>query len=430
MVIEPVMPGDFQSGGGSQRSLSKNSAWAVAGNIMAAGGRFLIVVVLVKFLPSEKVGQALLGLAIVTPLSYLINMELRLVLVTETKEQISVGHYLTTRLVSNVILAIFLLVLCAIQRERWGWEKNAIILLVGAIRAAESWTNIYLAVLQKHERMKYVAISGGLKVTLVLAWAAAMSLLTKQIHLVLLGWPGAVLLVGWFFDRRFASHFSDVRPHWDKSAFSRLVRLGFPLGIFVAVAILNQSVAQYFISGMLSDSAVAYFGCLGSFVIGAQAIQNGVNQSVLPRLARYFVQTRAEFWKLLGKVLALSWLVMGIGLILVWYQGELILRLAYSGEYAQYAGLFFLVVLAGCILLTGMILGDAIIACQRFKSRLLAVVLGLIVNVLICWLFIGRYGLAAAVWAAVISSGVTTLTCAGVLVIAARSKVDQPSVST
>ena len=68
----------------SDRSLPHNTAWAVAGNVCFAGGRFLIFVLLWKFLPSEQVGQAILALAIVTPLSFFLNMGLRLVIVTDT----------------------------------------------------------------------------------------------------------------------------------------------------------------------------------------------------------------------------------------------------------------------------------------------------------------------------------------------------------
>ena len=63
-----------------------------------------------------------------------------------------------------------------------------------------------------------------------------------------------------------------------------------------------------------------------------------------------------------------------------------------------------------------MIFGDAIVACHKFKSRMVAVGLGLLVNLFICGQYIDEYGLEAAVWAAVISSAVTTLTCLGVLV--------------
>ena len=93
-------------------------------------------------------------------------------------------------------------------------------------------------------------------------------------------------------------------------------------------------------------------------------------------------------------------------------------------EYAEYASLFFMMICAGCLLLTGMILGDAIIACHRFKSRVAAVGLGLVVNVIVCWRYVGDYGLKAAVWAAVLSAMVTTLACGIVLIWAVFGKTD------
>ena len=57
-------------------SLFTNTAWAVSCNLIYAGGRFVIIVLLTKFYTSSQVGQVALALAIVTPLSFLFNMEL------------------------------------------------------------------------------------------------------------------------------------------------------------------------------------------------------------------------------------------------------------------------------------------------------------------------------------------------------------------
>ena len=161
-----------------------------------------------------------------------------------------------------------------------------------------------------------------------------------------------------------------------------------------------------------------------SVVGGITAVQNGVNQSVLPRLARYFSESMRDFWKLLGKIMLISGLAMLGLLALVWWWGEWILRLFYPDEYADclygadyvgYVPLFVVVMGAGWLIVIAMTLGDAILACHRFKSRMAAVAAGLGVNGLICWCFMGRYDLAAAAWALVASAGITSLVCAAVL---------------
>ena len=408
----------------SDRSLPHNTAWAVAGNVCFAGGRFLIFVLLWKFLPSEQVGQAILALASVTPLSFFLTMGLRLVIVTDTANRFAPGFCLTTRLCSNLVLALVLVSLCGIQYGTWDVEKLVILLLAGAVRVVESWADIYLAVLQKHERMKYVSVSQILKVSLVLMCAAVLAPLTNKAIWIFLGWAIAVLGVSLLYDRPRAARFESVKLLWDKHISSQLIRLGFPLGVFITITSFNERVCLYFIEHEhdLGDKYVAYFSTFLAFIAGLGAVQNGVNQAVLPRLSHYYQQSRKNFITLLGQVLLPSWALMGCFLLGVWWQSELILRIVAKPEYTKYADVFVVVAAGGCLLLTGMILGDAVVACRRFKSRMIAVAMGLIVNILICWFYIPKYDLSAAAWAMVISSALTTLTCGAFLWYALRKK--------
>ena len=396
--------------------LSVNTAWAVLGNLAYVGGRIVIVVLLTRQFASVEVGRILYALAVVTPLSYLINMELRPVFVTDTHNHIKPGHCLASRLVSNTILMAVLLVLCTVQWTDWNWEKCIIILSAGAVRGSESWADVYLGVFQKCERMRLWAVSQISKTVLVLLWVVFMPFWTDNINWMLAGWLAATLLVILLYDRVYAGRLVGVKLRWELTIVKRLICLGFPLGVFVTLAILNQQVAQYFIEHELSYSAVAYYGVFMMYVSGMTTVQNGVNQAILPRLAQYFGKNKRQFLKLLGVVLGASVLVMLVGLIVVGWQGRAILRILNGEEYAEYAPLFFMMICAGCLLLVGMILGDAIIACHRFKSRMVAVGLGLAVNVIVCWRYVGDYGLKGAVWAAVLSAMVTTLVCGVVLI--------------
>ena len=397
------------------RSLRVNTAWAVAGNVLYSGGRFAIVLILTKAFASDQVGRILYALAVVTPLSFLINMELRSVYVTDTSNSVRVGDCLAVRALSNAVLLFALIGLCLVQAQRWSLEQRLLILLAGVVRMAESWADVYLGALQKHEHMKRWTISQVAKTLGVLACLLLTTLLSDNPAWMLLGWAAVVLAVLWIYDRPQAARLADVSVRWHRQVNKELVQRGFPLGVFVALAILNHYIGQYFIAPVWGDSAVAYFGVLWSFVAGAAAVQNGLDQAVQPRLARYWAFDRAEFGRLLLKVLLWSWAAMIVLLLAVWLAGPVILRFLYEPEYAQYADLFLIVTLAGCIMMTGMILGDAIVACQRFKSRMLAVAAGVALNATLCYLWVQPHGLTGAAWAAVASAALTTLLCLAIL---------------
>ncbi|MCK5271825.1 MAG: oligosaccharide flippase family protein, partial [Sedimentisphaerales bacterium] len=304
----------------AERKLTVNTAWAVLGNLAYVGGRIVIVVLLTRNFESVQVGRILYALAVVTPLSYLINMELRSVFVTDTQGRIKAGHCLMSRLVTNSILLLVLLILCGVQWNNWGPGRSVVILLAWAVRGSESWADVYMGVFQKHEQMKRWAISQAVKTAMVLLWVFIMPIWTDNITWMLVGWLSATVLVAWFYDRVRAEKMVPIRPQWEAKAGRRLIGRGFPLGVFVTLAILNQQVAQYFIEHELGYSAVAYYGVFMMYVSGMATVQNGVNQAILPRLAQYFGKNKLQFLKLLGVVLGVSVLVMLVGLIVVGWQ--------------------------------------------------------------------------------------------------------------
>ena len=418
--------------------LSGNAGWGVGGGVVASVCRLLIFVVLAKGYAEEQVGWLMVALAIVTPLSYLLNMELRLVLVTDTTGRVSAGVSLAMRLISNGMLAVLLLGGCWLMRDIWGTERIAVLLLVGAVRGVESMTDIYLGVLQKHERMKQVAVSQGVKTVLVLLWALGMAGWTENVWVLLPGWVAAVALIGVIYDRPQAKRYEKVGVQWDRAALRRVARLGLPTGVFVTMTSVNHNVGRYFLAGLQGEAKVAYFVAMWFVVAGVATLQNGVNQAVLGRWAKYYAANTVEFWRLLGRVLGVCWAGMAVLVGLVWWQGELIVRLIARQEYADqvYGGqgsggmpVFVVVMLSGWLMLTGMVLGDAVVAAQRFKSRMAAVGLGLAVNALLCWSLVGSCGLAGAAWAAVAGSGVTALVCGVVLMKLRRTEINGHSAS-
>jgi len=401
-----------------------NMIWSVLGGLAYTAGRILIMIILTRFYSSETVGMFLFAMAVVTPLSFLINMELRSVYVTDIGDTIRPGHCLALRMISNAVFISILIVVSIAASKYWGHQKSWILLLAGGLRSAESWGDIYLGVFQKHEQMRRWAISQTIKTILILLWVLGVSLIWENFPAVLLGWVLGTLGVIFFYDRVWAGRLLHVQPVWEPQITRRLFRGGIVLGAFVVLSVMNHHVAQYFIKHELDYASVAYFGVLMMYVGGLTTIQNGINQAVLWRLSCYYIENRKRFRQLVVKLLGWTWLVMICGLALVHWQGETILRLLHGAEYAEHAPLFLLVLIACGFILTGMILGDAVIATGHFKSRLIAVASGLAINIIICGLMITPHGLTAAAWAAVVSSAVTALICAAVLIGFTRWRKD------
>ncbi len=398
--------------------LTGNAAWSLAGTVYFTAGQIFSVVVLTKSFSSEQVGQILLAMAVITPISFLVNMELRSVYVTDTRQRVTPEACLRLRIFTNALLMLFLLILCGWLGSGWSLQKKAVMLLMGLVRASESWADIYFGVFQKNEKMKIWAFSRMTKVTLIFLWALVLPHVSSSVVWFPVGWFVVVTGMAWFYDRPLARRFYEPADpgsaeHWN---WRPVLKSGFVLGLFCSLSIMNHHVPQYFVAGYLGDTFVAYLGVLLLFVNGMVNLQNSVNHAVLSRLAVYYQQNRRMFLGLVGKLMALSGSGAALGLIVVMWRGEWILATFYSEEYAKLSDLFVLVFLAGVILLLGMILGDAVVACHKFNGRLFAMIAGLVVNIAVCYLYLEDYGLAAAAWAMLCSAITVTVLCGGVLI--------------
>lgn len=408
----------------STRDFSFNTVWGLIANVLFGVGRLAVLVVIAHFYGSLQVGWFVLAWAIVTPLSYLLNMEMRMVLVTDTTGQVQVGHCLSTRLLGSVVLLACLMLICIARRGVWDTDKCVIVMLVGILRAVECCADIYLAVLQKHEQMKRIAISHALKISL-LAVVVALTLWSgRSMQWILIAQMAVIVVIGVIYDRRQAGAVGDVRWRWHWSATVRLVTWSLPLGVFLAIVGLNDAVGRYFLSHYVGDCAVGHFGILMVVLTAMAMAQAGINQAVLPRFARYFQQDVGAFVKLLCKLLALCWSGSLALMLAAWLIGRQIMAFALPQEYLQYSPLLVVVVLGGLILLTAMIIGDAVVACHRFMSRAVIVGAGLFFNTLICWLSISAgYGVAGAVWAMVCSALVSAVVGGVVLIMVLRDRI-------
>lgn len=399
------------------RNLAGNTLWSFLGTAIFAGGRFAIIVLLTKQFDSEQVGRLLLAMAIVTPVAFLINMELRSVFVTDTHHRIAPDHCLHIRKYSNLIFLLMLLTLVNWPGWDWSWQKKTIIVLMGCVRSVESWADIYFGVLQKSEKMIYWAISRISKVVLVLVWAVVLPFFSDSIVWFPLGWFLVVAAVTWFYDRPVArGHLGAATADIPPPDYRRLIKSGAILGLFTALSILNHQAPQYFIARVLGDKHVAYFGVVILFVNGIVLVQNSINHAVISRMAVYYRQDTLKFLGLIGKLLLMTGSIMALALLVVKWQGDLILSVLFSAEYAGLSDLFFVVFAAGAVLVLGMILGDAVIATQQFTGRMAAVALGLGVNIAVCMFYLDTHGLTAAAWATFLSAVTITVSYAVLLI--------------
>jgi O-antigen/teichoic acid export membrane protein len=383
-------------------SLRKNFSWTFIANIIYGICQWGILVAIAKLGTPEMVGQFTLGLAVVTPVFLLTNLELRSVQATDANKEYNFSHYLLLRLITTtlgLLVAISLIMLIGYH------EKAAlVIMLIGIVKAIESFSDVYYGFLQQHEQMDNVAKSIIWRnllslITLIslfyfthdIVWATVGLISAAIITFVSYDIPVRNLLLGISEPKSLKETYKQVREVVDKTLISsefeiilKLAWLSLPAGLLVMLLSLNRYIPRYFIEWHLGQKELGIFAAIEYPAIVGITIVTALGQSALPRLGKYYVKgNQIEFKNLLLKLIGIGILLGFLGIIVVFFGGSQLLSILYKPEYAEYKNIFVLLMFWVAILYITSFLGYAATAARYFRSNLaLSIVITMITTIL------------------------------------------------
>lgn len=392
-------------------SLRHNFLWTFLGSIVENGAKWAMFIVLTKQASPAAVGTFSLALAVATPVNILAQLQLRVALITDTRDEYPFGAYLAMRMVA---MALSMLAILGIAAATYGLgATTALIALIGLAQAVVSLRDIWVGLAQKHERMDVTAYGGMIDgiVSLVLFSAAILvtgSVLWGACALIM---AHVITLVG--YDMRRVRAVVDpalaIAPLWELHAMRRLFWAVLPLGLTTALVSLNSNIPRYFIEHSVGRDDLGYFAAIAYFVFAAQLIVGSLSRAASPRLAALYRQDRRQYGALLGKLVLIGGGLGMAGVLMALIAGKPFLRLMYSSAYAEESHILVLLMAAGGILYINSFFGMAISAARFFRLQTLTYIVVALTTVIACWILIPRLGLEGAAWAGIVSATVNTL---------------------
>ena len=337
-------------------TLRRNFSWTLVGNVVYAACQWGMLVVLAKLGSREIVGQFTLGLAVTAPVLMLANLQLRAVQVTDARHEYRFGDYLGLRLMTTGLALLVIILITVVAGYRW--ETSLIILVVGLAKAVESVSDVFYGLLQQHERMDRIALSMMIKGPLSLLLLGIGVYLTGKVLWGVVGLAVAwsVVLVG--FDIRSGALMlgsisnpiaTALRPRWQMKTLRKLVWVALPLGFVMMLLSLNTNIPNYLIERHLGERELGVFAAIAYLMVAGSMVVSALGESASPRLAKYYeAGNNAAFRTLLLKMVGISVLLGGAGVLVAAVGGRQLLTLIYRPEYAEHADLFvWLMVVAG-----------------------------------------------------------------------------------
>ncbi len=397
-------------------SLRRNFSWTFGGNVVYAGCRWGILVVLAKLGSAEMVGQLVLGLAIAEPVIAFLNLQLRTVLATDANHEYRFDEYLVLRLFT-AMLALLLVTGVAIA-VGYRWETFLIIVAVGLSKAIDSLSDMLYGLLQQYERMDRIAKSMIMKGLLALVLFAVTLYLTDSLFWGTLGLALAwtIILAGYdarnaLLILRTATHRKGgegaegkfltmiFKPRLEMGKLISLSWIALPLAFVTLLSELNNNAARYFIERYLGERELGIFGALAYLMLAGFAVVNALAHVAGPRLAKYYAaRNLAAFRTLLLRLIGLGGLLGIAGCFAAWSAGEWILTLLYQPEYAEHGAVFFWLMTAAGISYVAAILGCGILATRQFSRLMVPNMIVTASSFGLSMILIPSFGLVGAAW--------------------------------
>ncbi len=380
--VEPKPPA-IESGL-SPLSLRLNFWWAFAGNVIYAGCQWGMIAVLAKLGSPTAVGRFALGLAVTAPVFMLANLQLRTIQATDASREHPFGQYLALRLMTTA--AALIVVAAVVAWAGYHGETAAVIAVVAAAKACEAVSDVCYGLWQQKERLDFIAKSMTIRGLASLAGLAAGFLASGRVLGAALGMAAAWCGVLMAYDLRCCvmllrkAHSaaglskegwsSSFKPQWDFDRLKSLAKLALPLGVVMMLISLHTNIPRYLVEGFLGQGALGIFAAVAYTMTAGTTVVQALGQAASPRLALHFNQGRMKaFWRLLIRLLALVWLLWGLGLGLVLLAGRQILTVLYTPEYAAHVVVFACLTAASLVWDSGVILGYAATARRRIRVQ-------------------------------------------------------------
>lgn len=391
------------------RAMRSNVRWLFFGNVAHALAQWLQLGILARLGGAAAVGAYVFALALTGPVMMLANLQLRMLLATDTRLAYSFQVYRRLRIVATAAaLAAVALIALASADARAAWP---VLLPVCSLRAFEAFSEIYYGLWQRRERMAVVGQSLALNAASSVVFMAGAWLLGGDIPAAAAGAAlGSLAGLGYAYARTS----TDPEVRRDAAApptaesWGRVGRLAIeaaPLGVIILLVSLQQNVPRYFIQHYWGPSALGLFAAANQLTTAGGLVVGALGSAASPRLAALFGLGESRPFVTLTRKLALGGAVLGIaGVALSALVGRQVLMILFRPEFGEGAPVLVVLSAAAGFGFVATLYGYALTSVRSIVIQPMVLAVTLTLLVVTSAFLVPAHGAAGAAWAVVVSS--------------------------
>lgn len=307
-----------------------------AGHFTVGLGLWAVIALLAREGAREAVGQYALALAVTSPASQWANLQLRMLLATDARNEVAARDAWRVAVGANLGA---IAVTCALA-SLVGWGPWWLIAASSVAKAIDNFAELVDGHMQR--RLEFRASAAGKVVRATCLVGGTAAVLAQGMGLA--GVAGVLVLAslaGFVVNGGFARRWRGAAGERTYVGLSALLRRAVPLGAVLFLVSLQQNIPRYIVEGELGVDALGLFTAVNYFTVAASLLVQAVSQAAFPRIADDLAKAevgraRRRLVRLLLAVVAIA----ALGVAGSWALGDVLLAVLYGPAFRDGAGLF------------------------------------------------------------------------------------------
>jgi O-antigen/teichoic acid export membrane protein len=341
--------------------------------------QWAVIITLAKVGDPTSVGAFMLATAITSPIVLFTNFQLKALQASDAQSDFQFPDYVSLRVATSSIA--FLVVGAFALLAGYTRYVAGVIIVVGAAKCIESFSDVLYGLFQKHERFDRISTSLIIRssaslVAVVVVMAATRSVLLVCSAIAII-WFLALVLYDVNRAKRLLAGDKDLNRYaaireWVpflKPRMAALARLAFPMGIVMLLIALNLNIPGLVIERDLGIRQLGYFGAMAYPVFAGSLAVFALGEATIPRLSREFLSAARQFLRVWCRLLLTASLIGSAGVVIVAIWGSDLLRVLYGTGYERYARAFTWLIIGAGFSYVGSANSYALTAARQLKIQ-------------------------------------------------------------
>jgi len=330
--------------------------------------------------------------------------------VADTNNKYCQGTYVFSRKVTGMLSLALCIIFVAVNG--YGWENSLGIIFYMLFRTGEAMFDVYTGIYQKHWRMDYMGKSMILRGVLMVILFSISLWATGSLPLSFLMMALCTAVFLRIYDLKRVKAIVDIRFEKRYGQLKQLLIECFPLVIYLFLNAAVTSVPRYMLERMEGQSALGVYAAIAAPTLVVQMISTYIfNPFVTAFAERYHRGDKQGFWKLFKTCLSAIAVVSAVAMAGSLLVGKSCLRILYGKEIVEYAYLLLPLVLCTVLTAFSWLLCGMLTVVRDFKGLIGSNLLAVLAGIGAALILIRKYSIQGTSFAVIISLIVEILLC-------------------